>query len=64
MPAPESLNPASLSIEQMAKLLSQAGGQKVLAATIAADVAAGAPRNKDGTLHLVHYTAWLVEQIS
>lgn len=60
--ASESLNPAALSIEQMAKLLTQAGGPKVLPATIAADVAAGAPTNKDGTLHLVNYTAWLVEQ--
>jgi len=64
MAAAESLNPASLSIEQLAKLLSQAGGQKILPAAIAADVAAGAPANKNGSLHLVRYTAWLAEQIS
>lgn len=26
---------------------------------VAADLAAGAPVNLDGTVHLVHYAAWL-----
>ena len=29
-----------------------------------ADVAAGAPTNPDGTINLVHYAAWLVQQMA
>lgn len=52
-------DPTRLSIEALAKLLSKAGGRVILARTIEADVAAGAPRNPDGTMHLIHYAAWL-----
>ncbi len=62
-PKPEAVDPAKLAPEQLAKLLSHAGGKPLAPAVIKADVAAGAPTNKDGTLHLVRYTAWLAEQI-
>lgn len=59
-PAP--IDPNRLTVEQTAKLLSAAYRQRLPAEQIAADLAAGAPTNDDGTLNLVHYAAWLVKQ--
>lgn len=52
------LDPAKLTPKQMATVLSKAGGQST-EQQIREDIAAGAPTNADGTLHLVHYAAWL-----
>ena len=30
--------------------------------TIARDIASGAPVNADGTLHFLHYVAWLLKE--
>jgi len=57
------LDPNRLSVEQAAKLLSAAAKVRVPAEQIAADLEAGAPRNQDGTLNLVHYAAWLVREM-
>jgi len=57
------LDPNRLSVEQAAKLLSAAAKVRVPAEQIAADQEAGAPRNQDGTLNLVHYAAWLVREM-
>lgn len=57
------LNPAALSIREAAQLLSKAGGRVIAEATLQADVDAGAPRNADGTLNLVHYAAWLLKEM-
>lgn len=54
------INPAALSLADLARVLAAAGGQAVDVAALQADVAAGAPRNADGTVNLVHYVAWLV----
>jgi len=59
-----SLNPAALSLVNAAALLTRAGVQPVTAAMLEADVAAGAPSNPDGTLNLVHYAAWLVQEVA
>jgi hypothetical protein len=59
---PPSLNPASLTVADAATLLSKVGGATVTAAMLDADRLAGAPVNPDGTLHLVHYAAWLVKE--
>ena len=53
---------ASLTPEQAAKLLSAAGKRRITVEMIRADIEAGAPTHPDGTLHLIHYTAWLVKQ--
>jgi hypothetical protein len=53
------INPASLSVEEMARLLSAAGGRRVTPEQVQADVDAGAPVGPGGRLHLVHYAAWL-----
>jgi hypothetical protein len=40
------------------------GGERVTEEMIRADLAAGAPKNPDGTINLVHYAAWLVKERS
>ena len=49
----KTLNPAALTVEEAAKALG------IRREWLEADVAAGAPTNADGTLHLVRYAAWL-----
>jgi len=51
-----------LSLHELARLLTEAAGQRVTVAALKADVAAGAPTNPDGTVNLVHYVAWLLKQ--
>jgi hypothetical protein len=58
-PAAKPLNPAALSIGELAALLTKAGGRVIPIDQVRRDMAAGAPTNADGTMHLVHYTAWL-----
>ena len=58
-----SLDPNQLTVEQAAKLLSAAARIRVPAEQIAADLDAGAPRNPDGTINLMHYAAWLVKEM-
>ena len=60
---PASLNPAALAVADAAKLLTKLGGAPVARDMIEADIAAGAPTNADGTLHLVLYAAWLVSRL-
>jgi hypothetical protein len=58
------LNPASLSVEDAAKLLTKAGGVRISEAQIRKDIEANAPTNTDGTINLVHYAAWLVREMA
>ena len=51
----------ALNAEQLAKVLSAAGGRRITEEMIRADMDAGAPVNPDGTVNLIHYTAWLVK---
>lgn len=62
-PEPATLNPQALTVAQAARLLSRAGASPVTEAMIEADLAAGAPANRDGTINLVHYAAWLVKEM-
>lgn len=55
-------NPMALTLMDAAVLLSRLAGTPVTAAMLQMDVDAGAPRNADGTLNLVHYAAWLVQE--
>ena len=57
------LNPSALALADAARLLTKVGGHPVTAAMLQADVAAGAPTNANGTLNLVHYTAWLIREL-
>ena len=60
---PTQLNPAALTVEELARLLSAAGGTAVSADDVRADLDAGAPVLPNGRVHLVHYTAWLVREV-
>lgn len=52
------LNPSALTIEQVAQVLSAAGGRPVTVAMVEGDLADGAPTNANGTINLVMYAAW------
>lgn len=62
-PLQGSINPLSLSLEEVARLLSAAGGRKVTAEQVQADIDAGAPVGAGGRVNLVHYAAWLVREV-
>ena len=58
------LDPAALAGADLAALLTKAAGVRVDVAWIEADLAAGAPTNADGTVNLMHYTAWLAQAMT
>lgn len=55
---------SAMPIEQVATLLRHAGSQQISVDTIRADLAAGAPANRDGTINLVVYAAWLARELA
>lgn len=57
------LNPAALPLPDAARILTRLTGREVSEVMLQADIASGAPTNPDGTLNVVHYTAWLVTQM-
>jgi hypothetical protein len=57
------LNPNALTSANLARLLSRVGGQPISEEMIEADLMAGAPLNSDGTINLVHYCAWLLQEM-
>jgi hypothetical protein len=57
------MNSDSLSISQLAKLLSAASGKRITIEMIRKDVDDGAPVNGDGTVNLFHYGAWLANEL-
>ena len=57
------LNPTALSKADVATLLSKVGGKPITNLMIDADLAAGAPIQKDGTINLIHYAAWLLQEM-
>lgn len=58
------LNPTALPVADAARLLSAAGGTRVTAGMIQADIDVGAPTNADGTINLMQYAAWLIKEMS
>lgn len=58
------LNLAAMTVEDAARLLTKASGERVDASQIRQDIEAGAPTNADGTVNLVHCAAWLVREIA
>ena len=58
------LHPAALPLTDAARLLSAVGGQAITVEMLQDDILAGAPTNADGTLNLVHYAAWLVQELA
>ncbi len=62
-PLQGSINPLALTLEEVARLLSAAGGRKVTPEQVQADIDAGAPVLPGGRVNLVHYAAWLVREV-
>ena len=60
----ESAKITALTAEQLAKVLSAAGGRRIIEDMIRADIEAGTPVNPDGSINLVHNTAWLVKEMA
>jgi len=58
------LNPRALSVEDLARVLTSSGPDPVTVEMIQDDVADGAPTNPDGTIDLVQFAAWLLQEIS
>jgi len=56
------VDPAAMSIETTAKLLSTVSEARITKEMVQADLADGAPTNRDRTINLVHYTAWLARE--
>jgi hypothetical protein len=54
----------ALTPAQAARILAAAGQRRITEAMVKADVEAGAPTNADGTINMVHYTAWLAREAS
>jgi len=52
----------SLPIKDAATAISNAYQTRITSEQIEADVAAGAPTNADGTLDVVSYVAWLLQE--
>ena len=61
-PVQGQINPLSLSTEEVARLLSAAGGRKVTPEQVQADLDAGAPVGAGGKINLIHYAAWLTRE--
>ena len=62
-PPSQPVNPQSLSIEEVARMLSATGGKKITPEQVQADIDAGAPVGRDGRMNLVHYAAWLIREV-
>ncbi len=51
----------ALTIEQMAAILRKLGSETATVENIKHDIEDGAPVNEDGTLNVIDYTAWLIQ---
>jgi len=56
------VDPMAMSVHTMAKLLSTVSDARITKEMVRADLGDGAPTNHDGTINLVHYTAWLAHE--
>ena len=56
-----SLKLTALPPEMLINILKQAGSRLISAEKLAADFAAGAPKNEDGTINLIEFAAWIVK---
>ena len=61
---PGPLNPQALRLADLARVLSASGSSPITVEMLQADIDAGAPVNSDGTVNLVHYAAYLVQEMS
>ena len=57
------VDPTRLPVEQAAKLLAAAYRERIDPEKIRSDLQNGAPVNADGTINLVHYSAWQAKEM-
>lgn len=57
------MNPTALSKADAAALLSKVGGKAITVSMIESDLTAGAPVQSDGSINLIHYAAWLLQEM-
>ena len=57
------MNPHALSVEELARLLANAGKKAVTPEQIRSDLEDGAPVGSDGRIDLLHYAAWLAREV-
>ena len=58
------INPLAMTVADAAKILSAVGVGQVSEAVLRKHIAAGAPRNADGSISIVNYAAWLNERLN
>ena len=56
-----SLKLTELQPTLLVQLLQRSGSRLITEEDIAADIAAGAPQNENGTINLITYAAWLAK---
>ncbi len=54
----------AISVSDLAKLLKRAGSRFASEAALQKDIENGAPTNPDGSVNLIHYTAWLIKEVN
>ena len=57
------LDPARLTPDDLARLLTAAGGAEISAKAIRLQIEEGAPADAEGRINLVHFAAWLVREV-
>jgi hypothetical protein len=57
------VDPRSLRLEDMARILTALGPRPVTVEMLTADVDDGAPQNADGSMNLLNYSAWLAKEL-
>ena len=53
---------AAMTKAEVVEVLKKCGSASISAAILDKHIAAGAPTNADGTIHFLHYVAWLIRE--
>lgn len=54
----------ALSVPDVVRILLKSGARNMTEEKVRSDINAGAPVNSDGTLNVIHYTAWIAKEIA
>jgi len=60
----KAVNPSSLTVEQLARLLTSSGAKMATVEIIRQHIELGAPMAADGRMNLVHYMAWVAREVA
>jgi hypothetical protein len=60
----ENLSLTALSVPDVVRLLVKSGARNISEEKVRSDIESGAPVNADGTMNVVHYTAWLAKEVA